>query len=103
MSLTSRRTAMARKRYKPEEIVAKLRQQVDVLVSQGQNMGDAGQGAKNARTPRAAAGHAKRRGAVRPAGVTARGGRHYGPGCGFGVTRWRHRAAKPPKLNSHLG
>jgi putative transposase len=28
---------MARKRYKPEEIVAKLRQ-VDVLVSQGQNM-----------------------------------------------------------------
>jgi hypothetical protein len=41
---------MARKRYKPEEIVAKLRQ-VDVLVSQGQNMGDAGPGAKNARTP----------------------------------------------------
>src|SRR5262249_24101793 len=40
MSLTSRRTAMARKRYKPEEIVAKLRQ-VDVLISQGQNMGDA--------------------------------------------------------------
>ena len=31
---------MARKRYKPEEIVAKLRQ-VDVLVSQGQNMVDA--------------------------------------------------------------
>jgi hypothetical protein len=25
MSLTSRRTAMARKRYKPEEIAAKLR------------------------------------------------------------------------------
>src|SRR5512132_2938219 len=40
MSLTSRRTVMARKRYKPEEIVAKLRQ-VDVLVSQGQNMVDA--------------------------------------------------------------
>src|SRR5262249_24333321 len=40
MSLTSRRTAMARKRYKPREIVAKLRQ-VDVLVSQGQNMVDA--------------------------------------------------------------
>src|SRR5256714_12142297 len=40
MSLTSRRTVMARKRYKPEEIVAKLRQ-VDVLVSQGQNMMDA--------------------------------------------------------------
>src|SRR5215470_12325334 len=40
MSLTSRRTAMARKRYKPEEIVAKLRQ-VDVLVSQGQPMVDA--------------------------------------------------------------
>jgi hypothetical protein len=31
---------MARKRYKPEEIVAKLRQ-VDVLVSQGQSMADA--------------------------------------------------------------
>jgi putative transposase len=31
---------MARKRYKPEEIVAKLRQ-VDVQVSQGQNMVDA--------------------------------------------------------------
>jgi putative transposase len=31
---------MARKRYKPEEIIAKLRQ-VDVLVSQGQNMVDA--------------------------------------------------------------
>src|SRR5437588_6970 len=40
MSLTSRRTVMARKRYKPEEIVAKLRQ-IDVLVSQGQNMVDA--------------------------------------------------------------
>jgi len=31
---------MARKRYKPEEIVAKLRQ-VDVLLSQGQNIVDA--------------------------------------------------------------
>ena len=31
---------MPRKRYKPEEIVAKLRQ-VDVLVSQGQNLADA--------------------------------------------------------------
>ena len=31
---------MARKRHKPEEIVAKLRQ-VDVLVSQGQNIADA--------------------------------------------------------------
>src|SRR5437660_5577176 len=40
MSLTSRRTVMARKRYKPEEIVAKLRQ-VDVLVSQGQGMTEA--------------------------------------------------------------
>src|SRR5262249_9720248 len=40
MSLTTRRTVMTRKRYKPEEIVAKLRQ-VDVLVSQGQNMADA--------------------------------------------------------------
>jgi len=31
---------MSRKRHKPEEIVAKLRQ-VDVLVSQGQNVSDA--------------------------------------------------------------
>ena len=31
---------MARKRHKPEEIVAKLRQ-VDVLTSQGQNIADA--------------------------------------------------------------
>jgi hypothetical protein len=31
---------MAKKRYKPEEIVAKLRQ-VDVLVSQGQGMTEA--------------------------------------------------------------
>jgi len=31
---------MPRKRYKPEEIVAKLRQ-VDALVSEGQNMADA--------------------------------------------------------------
>ena len=31
---------MARKRYKPEEIVAKLRQ-IDVLVSQGQSVVDA--------------------------------------------------------------
>ena len=31
---------MAKKRYTPEEIVAKLRQ-VDVLVSQGQNVADA--------------------------------------------------------------
>ena len=31
---------MARRRFKPEEIVAKLRQ-VDVLVSQGQTMADA--------------------------------------------------------------
>jgi len=31
---------MPRKRYRPEEIVAKLRQ-VDVLVSQGQSMGEA--------------------------------------------------------------
>ena len=31
---------MPRKHYKPEEIVAKLRQ-VDVLVSQGQNIADA--------------------------------------------------------------
>jgi putative transposase len=35
-----RRTAMARKRHKPEEIVAKLRR-VDVLVSQGQSVADA--------------------------------------------------------------
>ncbi len=38
--LRSRRTAMARKRYKPEEIVAKLRQ-VEVLASQGQSMSEA--------------------------------------------------------------
>ena len=31
---------MARKRYKPEEIVAKLRQ-IDVLVSQGKSVNDA--------------------------------------------------------------
>ena len=31
---------MARKKYKPEEIVVKLRQ-VDVLVSQGRNIADA--------------------------------------------------------------
>ena len=31
---------MSRKRYKPEEIVAKLRQ-VDVLTSQGQNVAEA--------------------------------------------------------------
>jgi transposase-like protein len=36
----SRRTDMPRRRYKPEEIVAKLRQ-VDVLVSQGSAMADA--------------------------------------------------------------
>jgi transposase len=37
---TGWRTAMPRKRHKPEEIVAKLRQ-VDVLVSQGQGVADA--------------------------------------------------------------
>src|SRR6266704_1424671 len=40
MILLSRRTAMPRKSYKSEEIVAKLRQ-VDVLTSQGQSVGDA--------------------------------------------------------------
>src|ERR1044072_4881864 len=40
MSLTSRGTVMARKRYKLEEIVAKLREG-DVVVSQGKNMVDA--------------------------------------------------------------
>src|SRR6476660_4336420 len=40
MFLTARRATMARKRYKAEEVVAKLRQ-VDVLVSQGQSMADA--------------------------------------------------------------
>jgi putative transposase len=40
MAFEPRRTAMARKRHKPEEIVAKLRQ-VDVLVSQGQSVADA--------------------------------------------------------------
>src|SRR6476659_1038405 len=38
--LARRRTAMPRKSYKPEEIVAKLRQ-VDVLTSQGQNVAEA--------------------------------------------------------------
>jgi hypothetical protein len=38
--LTARSTAMARKRYKPEEIVSKLRQ-VEVLISHGQTMADA--------------------------------------------------------------
>ena len=37
---TAWRTALPRKRHKPEEIVAKLRQ-VDVLVSQGQSVADA--------------------------------------------------------------
>ena len=32
---------MPRERHKPEEIVAKLRHQVDVLVSQGQTVADA--------------------------------------------------------------
>jgi putative transposase len=38
--MASRRIEMPKKRHKPEEIVAKLRQ-VDVLVSQGQSVGDA--------------------------------------------------------------
>src|SRR4051812_33486737 len=40
MVLLARRTAMPRKSYKPEEIVAKLRQ-VDVLTSQGQSVAEA--------------------------------------------------------------
>jgi hypothetical protein len=40
MSFGIKEDRYARKRYKPEEIVAKLRQ-VDVLVSQGQSMADA--------------------------------------------------------------
>src|SRR5215469_16413488 len=40
MVLLTRRTAMPRKSYKPEEIVAKLRQ-VDVLTSQGQGVAEA--------------------------------------------------------------
>jgi hypothetical protein len=40
MSLTARRATIVRKRYKAEEIVAKLRQ-VDVLTSQGQSLADA--------------------------------------------------------------
>src|ERR1051325_9537374 len=39
MFLLARRTAMPRKTYKPEEIVAKLRQ-VDVLTSQGQSVAE---------------------------------------------------------------
>jgi putative transposase len=38
--MTARRAEMPRKRHKAEEIVAKLRQ-VDVLVSQGENVADA--------------------------------------------------------------
>jgi putative transposase len=38
--LSRRRTEMASKRHKPEEVVAKLRQ-VDVLVSQGQSVAGA--------------------------------------------------------------
>src|SRR4249919_482186 len=40
MAFHSRRTGMAKKRHKPEEIVAKLRQ-VDVLTSQGMPIADA--------------------------------------------------------------
>src|SRR3954470_9589066 len=40
MVFAPRRTAMPRKSYKPEEIVAKLRQ-VDVLTSQGQSVAEA--------------------------------------------------------------
>src|SRR5919107_5084442 len=40
MAFEPRRTTMPRKRHKPEEIVAKLRQ-VDILVSQGQSVADA--------------------------------------------------------------
>src|SRR5215204_5786369 len=39
MAFEPRRTTMPRKRHKPEEIVAKLRQ-VDVLVSQGQSVAE---------------------------------------------------------------
>ena len=38
--MAARRTKIARKRHKPEEIVAKLRQ-VDVLSSQGQSVAEA--------------------------------------------------------------
>src|SRR5947209_20502743 len=40
MALGLRRTTMGKKRHKPEEIVAKLRQ-VDVLTSQGKNVAEA--------------------------------------------------------------
>src|ERR671921_544464 len=40
MALSRRRTEMARKKHRPEEAVAKLRQ-VDVLVSQGQSVAEA--------------------------------------------------------------
>src|SRR5258705_13703617 len=40
MALPSRRTVMASKKHKPDEIVAKLRQ-VDVLTSQGTPIADA--------------------------------------------------------------
>jgi hypothetical protein len=65
---------MARKRYKPEEIVAKLRQ-VDVLVSQGQNMMDAirqigvSEGARAPCALRRDGCSLRRRYGYRPAGV----------------------------------
>jgi putative transposase len=40
MALGLRRTLMGKKRHKPEEIVAKLRQ-VDVLLSQGKTVAEA--------------------------------------------------------------
>src|SRR6187200_2893095 len=40
MAFEPRRTEMPRKRHKPEEIVAKLRQ-VDVLISRGQSVAEA--------------------------------------------------------------
>jgi len=40
MALGLRRSAMGKKRHKPEEVVAKLRQ-VDVLVSQGKTVAEA--------------------------------------------------------------
>ena len=54
---------MTRKRYKPEEIVAKLRQ-VDVLVSQGQNMVDA---IRHQGLGRQAGGLRRKVGSARPA------------------------------------
>jgi hypothetical protein len=77
---------MARKRYKPEEIVAKLRQ-VDVLVSQGQHMMDAIRQVESSRPARGAgeiqAGSHTREIPRRHSHVSSRR-----PDCVAGHVRW---------------